>query len=61
MTDRTRAVRGDRVECPKCHRRIGYWPDRMNYHVAHIMPHRERIGLYGRPAGEWCPGDWVAG
>lgn len=52
------ARKGDRAECPECHRWVGYWPDKLDYHVAHLMPHRVE---HGWTMGEWCEGNWRAG
>lgn len=62
VSDRTKVERGARAECPKCHRWIGYWPDRMDYHVAHLMPHLtvEPGGIGSRNA-VWCEGRQYVG
>lgn len=54
---RARARKGDRTECPECHRWVGYWPDKENPYVAYLMPHRtgERVG--GAPYGPLC--EWT--
>ena len=51
---RGRARKGDRIECPTCHRWIGYWPDKTNPYLAHLMPHRSHEGLYGHGVGPYC-------
>lgn len=62
MTHRGRPIAGERAECPKCHRWIGYWPDKLDYHVAWLMRHRTRTGFcFGLPAGEWCDGRYYVG
>lgn len=54
MSTMGRTFKGDKIECPGCHRWIGYWPDKMNPYLAHFPQHRTHEGLYGRPSGDWC-------
>lgn len=59
---RGRPIKGDKQECPECHRWVGYWPDKLDDHVAHLMRHRTREdGLYGRARGPWCDGTTYTG
>lgn len=54
--DRSRPIKGDRIECPECHRWVGYWPDKADYHRCHLMPHRTREFSRHGFNGPWCDG-----
>lgn len=53
MSTKRRPIKGDRVECPECHRFVGYWPDKLNPYKAHLMRHRS-----GKFAGSYAHGPW---
>lgn len=56
-SQRGAVVKGDKLRCPECGRYVGYRPDKFDYHVGHLLPHRvSEDGLYGRAVGEWCHG-----
>lgn len=62
-TTRGRTFKGDRLECPVCHRRVGYWPDKLDYHVGHLMRHlvpRNRV-VAPPLTPEWCEGTTYVG
>lgn len=59
MSRRARAEKGMKVECPKCGRWVGYWPDKLDYHVAHLMPHN--LDSLGRRRMPRCEGQVYVG
>jgi hypothetical protein len=62
VTTKGRPEKGETAECPKCHRWVGYWPDKLDYHVAHLMRHRSREhGRYDVMRSAWCDGTQYVG
>ena len=56
MSTRGRPEKGMKLECPKCGRYVGYWPDKLDYHVGHLMRHRTGQWCGGEAYGPWCDG-----
>lgn len=56
VTERGRARKGDRAECPKCHRWVGYWPGKLNPYRVYFMRHRTGQWCGGEAYGPWCDG-----